>query len=373
MSRYLLVAPHNRSWGRAELAVRVAAQLRSEGHHARLLVHRMTEPLVRDAGLPYDLLGDRMGPLVAASIDAAVSSFEPDAIVYSDFATTRRYLAERGVRDDRFLLRYDAAAATLDIWDRRVTGASPDVLGRPLPFPDPDVSRRLLGRLTPVPIACERPAPGRFACLPERSAARRSGRRGGPKTVLFCTSPWQHGHALGNAGRCATRAVVSLLGRVVARMGPGVVLRHVGPRRLPLRAALGERYRWTPPLDARRMEAEVAQADLLVSANVSATTVSRAVVERVPVLLLENSRERGGVHPFRVWPLGYFRFLEPLLRGNGYRSAVRTIDLDEEQACEQMNGLLFDRAERDALAQNQDAYVRSVRRLPGAAQALAAL
>jgi hypothetical protein len=80
--------------------------------------------------------------------------------------------------------------------------------------------------------------------------------------------------------------------------------------------------------------------------------------------------EAAPLHPFHVWGLGLFDFLQPVVRGNPYFEALRLLEvLHEREFVEGCRGLLFDQHEREALRAAQAAFAASVRALPGPAQA----
>jgi hypothetical protein len=74
----------------------------------------------------------------------------------------------------------------------------------------------------------------------------------------------------------------------------------------------------------------------------------------------------GPLYPFRIWPLGYHRFLEPLLAGNPYADTLATAELlDEDGIMTVLEAALYDRATRDSYARARAAYHRTVAALPG--------
>jgi hypothetical protein len=134
--------------------------------------------------------------------------------------------------------------------------------------------------------------------------------------------------------------------------------------------------------------------DLFLSANITATTLGRAVAAGVPIMVVQNScggqtaveveamagstlsaslrswlEKVAPLYPFSVWPLGYAQFLKPLLRDNPFHEALNIFELLDEQglveACWQ---LLFDTAVRAKAIARQRGYEAQVHRLPTATQ-----
>jgi hypothetical protein len=414
--QHLLVAIHDRSWGRAEMAVRVAQELRTAGDQARFLLHNSVVPLVQDAGFPIQPVDDHMGGLVRLALDTLIRQVQPDSLIFFDYFNTCNYLLGLGIEDASFLLEYPCTIASLDTWDAALTGTRFDLFGRSegsLALGDVEARGeefdRIAHRLIPVPIAPIDDRPGKFACLPALSLRPLSGRgsdRGGwarrlgipdsHKTVLFCSSEWQQLRGDHESGRRIVRLLSRLMGAYLDRLGPTVHLIHVGPQSYSLQSVLGQRYHWQLPLGRAEFEELVASSDLLLTANVSATTIAWAIQMGVPVVVLENSRmlrsmdevesvvdgqlseaarvllrEALPVYPFRLWPLGYYAFLQPLLADNAYCQAFEMVEVVNERGvvsiCE---ALLFDAEAREALARRQCRYIEQVETLPSAAEVI---
>jgi hypothetical protein len=78
----------------------------------------------------------------------------------------------------------------------------------------------------------------------------------------------------------------------------------------------------------------------------------------------------GPLYPFRIWPLGYHRFLEPLLAGNPYADTLATAELlDEDGVMTVLEAALYDRATRDTYARARAGYHRTVAALPDTCEA----
>ena len=195
------------------------------------------------------------------------------------------------------------------------------------------------------------------------------------------------------AGRRLAEALPLLIDERVARLGKNVHVVHVGPEAYPMKA-LGARYTWMPQRSPARFTRVLAASDLLLSFNFSATTIVSAIASSVPVLLGVNSYEgeadaiaarlperpsdalrkwlkkAAPLYPFRVWPLGFWKYLAPLATDeNRYTTALRAVEvLDEPSFLAAMSALLGDARARADLQARQEAYRSEVMKLPAAAE-----
>ena len=173
---------------------------------------------------------------------------------------------------------------------------------------------------------------------------------------------------------------------------------HVGPQAFTGGEALAGRYHWIAQLHPDRFQALMATADLLLSFNTSATSTLSALASSLPIVLAINSHAGKTVgevaaalpeppaepvrrwlervvplHPFRVWPLGLYGLLSPVLAGNPFADAVRAVEvLDWPALTGACRELLFDAGARERVLRRQADYVRTVRALPAAADVMLA-
>jgi hypothetical protein len=303
--------------------------------------------------------------------------------------------------DTAFLERLPFPVVALDFWDLRRAGPEWDLGSETWPLP-PEAAR-FTRRLVPAPLASW-DTPGAFDALPE--AAADDGTRGAERAalglddeaplVLFTSSRFQQPELqVRKPGQRLARLLPRLLAERLEALGPRVQVAHVGPAPFAPLQAWGERYRWMGQVAGDRFQRLLRAADLMLSFNTTGTTTMAAVAAGLPVAAgMSSHRLRSAVEapavlghepspalaawlaeaaplfPFHVWGLGLFHFLEPVLRGNPYRDAVRLLEvLDEEGFVEGCRALLFDGAERARLKAAQAEYVAGIRRLPSAAAA----
>lgn len=334
----LILCLNRATWGEAYFARALADDL---GRSALVLAHETSATLFR--GVPQRLYRDATGPRVRALLHEV----RPSAVVLADLFTTSGTMAEFG-EDPADLLRLDVPLVGVDTWDLAVTGYRMDVFdgGR---YDIPRWIGRVSRRLRPAPFL--RPG-GRGSCRWLKPARPVRLLRDGRKTILFCTSRWQH-QVAGSA------SVLARLLDLVRRAGPELDVVHVGPE--PLKA--GRRYSWrppSPPEDFRRLLRDV---DLLLTANPASTVVGEAVAAGLPVLAVSG----GTPAPWTVWPLGLSRFTAPLWERNPLMKALQRTDLDDEAGLlDRLRRILYDFRERERLRAGQISYGRRLKELPTA-------
>ncbi len=411
--RHLVVALGRSSWGRAIMMRAIADELSAIGDEVIFLASESLSPLLSKASFKFEAVSDAMGPLIGLYFEHLIAEEAPATIILGDYFSNANFLDFHGVATEK-ILSESGKIFTLDVWDFQQTGYAIDVYGG---------QRRTLGRgheqewsrqfqaipykLKPAPIVAPTPFCDSFCNLPpdecykreDRHSARNSlGISATDKIVLFCTAQWQHATYDSDT---ATRLAVSLpalIADYLSGLGRSVHLLHVGPQAYDLHSRLPGRYHWLPQLAPERFDELLASVDLLLSANISATTIAKAMVYGVPVLVLQNSctaenreqaeaesphppsarlrrwlQDAAPLFPFSLWPIGYHRFLAPLLHDNPYVKALDVVELlDEQQVESSLAELLFDETAKEEQAHRQATYVSQVRSLPTGAQIIKA-
>jgi hypothetical protein len=395
--RVLLLALTPLGWGETAFAIHLAAALQESGYGVRVITQAMTVALFAGTGVPYETVSDDMLPLLPLLLDGLVEDFCPDVIVLCDIVTTERAFRHVGADPER-LFQYNIPVIGVDTWDGLRTGSMIDLFAgeslevatwsdlvprrlRPVPFLSP-----LCG-----PGACQYlPSPARAARHVREHVRREFGVGAKQRIILFCTAAWQHIKYDNVDGERLAAQLPLLVANYLALLGDSVHLVHIGPGRYPLDDILQGRYHWMPPQSPQILSATMAASDLLLSANPSATTVAKAVVSGMPVVVLQNSIRAASrdaalaqlespvmpvveswldatlpLYPFALWPLGYYHYLQSVFGANPYLQAVATVELCEGAiVLETLQTLLFKAESRDQLHHAQMGYLNLVRRLP---------
>ncbi|MCY1014426.1 DUF6365 family protein [Pyxidicoccus sp. MSG2] len=399
MSRkHLLLVLGPNSWGRGVMALRIAEELRATGGEALFVAADSVGPLFEGTGFRVERVAGHLGPLLELLLQDVIRTERPDALILCDFNSVHATLRAHRCGTEA-LTRHGLPLIAMDTWDYRESGF---VIDR-TDTESLAVSRwieALPWRLLPVPILRPELRPGAFRCIStdgsqradtRRAAAREAlGLSEADRCVLFCSADWQLAKHHPPATRRVIDAVNGVMARCLERLGPRVHLLHVGPAPVEAWSVLGSRYRPSPQVSDPEFDVLLGAVDLMLSANVAATTVTRAIVAGIPTVVLHNSRalhadgpspEQGGapswmlelfpLHPFLLWPLKYRAYLEPVLAGNSYCEAFERVELVEEERLEAVcRALLFEGPARSAHRQRQEDYLVRLGKLPTAAQVI---
>ncbi len=420
-NRHVILALNTKGLGEGLLGLNLARELQKEGDEVFFLAHESNQRLFQ-AGFPHMTFSDEAAALLQFYIKSCLLSVRATSLILSDYLTAMLFFEGVG-QDPRMLGSLGIPISAVDTWDSTRTPDHIDLFVDGFDQYVPQVPGYVKS-ICPVPFLAPHTDAGFYGSLPVRTTPRgkasNSFRKGlglpaHASVVLFCSAEWQHPGAppvkvrknsprgreyqkQWAMSRRLSEMLPVLLAEYLMRVGPEVHLVHVGPRAFDLRGRLEGRYHWQAPLSPGEFDRLLSGADLLVSANISATTITKAMVYEVPVLVLQNSvsgqtrseaeagmaappspwmsawlDEAVPFYPFALWPLGYHRFLAPLLSQNPYVKALEIVEMLDEAGVESaLHGLLFDPVRRAEQAHRQAAYLMQVRSLPTGAQLIKA-
>jgi hypothetical protein len=387
-------------WGEATFGLSLAERLRQRNERVCFFTHASNASLFAGTTFEHHVVDDRIGSRLGPLLKAWANERDVASVVLCDSMTADALLLRYGMAET-VVFELGGPVLGVDTWDYTARADAIDICFKRTV---PREWIRDIPRLLPCPIIRpdERPGVCSFVSQPvlstrsDRAEVRGTlGLRPDDAAVLFCTAAWQQQPAYGDAdaNRCVATFPI-LLAHYLSELGPDVHLIHVGPAPMASLRELGERYKWLPP-QGGQFDRLLGAVDLLLSANVSATTMTRAILSRVPVLVLGNAcrarhmddamawlgdratplvtewlHDALPLYPFSLWPLGFHDFISPLLQRNPYTDAIERVEwLDHRAVVERIQALLFSASARAALQQRQDHYRRCLGRLPTAADA----
>jgi hypothetical protein len=379
------VAVNESAFGEVVFGLRIGAELRARGDRVTFLAPGAHADLLR--GVEHAPLASD-DPRPDRRVLDLVRRLRPDSVVLFDAASVLITLEQRRI-SPRFLRRLDCPVIAHDCWNLPRTGLRIDM--GPGFWPIPRAALGFDRRLLPVPTCAPDRRAGAYDALPRPPSISRHKARAAlgigarERIVLMATAWFQEPalHAFEPIARWA-RALPELLAGHLAHLPKSTRIVHVGPRAWrPLGRRLGERYQRRAQCSPEDLSRLLRAADVLLSFNLTSSTVASAIAARLPVIMGTCSsllptqhaprvarwlRKHAPLHPFHIWPGGFHRFLTPLLRRNPYRDVIEIVEvLDEPAFAEALDRVLGDPPAANEIRARQERYELRVRRLPAAA------
>ena len=397
----LFLALSSAGYGETLIGLSLARSLRDQGHKTHFIIDCISSGILSGGEFPHTVLEPQMGPLITLLMDSVIAEFKPEVIVLADYFTYCGVFSKRYKVDPWFIEQYGIPIVPIDIWEWHESEFAIDVfVNKKMP-----VSRKILSMeaaLRPVPLcrlSTQRDSVFPFAlqagAAPVSSRTREHLRTalGVPKDaklVMLASAKWQMPTLSDDNGNRLADAVPALLAHYLKRLPDSVHFVNVGERPAALSQLPQDRLHLIPSCAQTRFNVLLGSVDLFVTLNLGATTLTRAVMTGVQGLVIENSIAGVGprdlepldatlplddftrgwlaktmpIYPFRMWPLGFHDFLEPMLTDNPYLGTFARVQLlDGSNICTTVERMLFERATIDRYKDAQHKYARMVAEL----------
>lgn len=398
--KLLFFALSTAGYGETTIGMSLAEQLRPLGVDSHFICSPISEKVLKRTGVRYTTIDQRMGRLARLLIDEAVSDFGPHAIVLADYFTFTGVFENRFGLEPWFVEEYQLPILPIDIWEWEKTPFAIDMFEE-----DRTVDKRILEmdvHLRPVPLAHPE-RQGRAYPFRLWEGSERVSRRTkhhlfttlglGPKDrlVMLTIAPWQQlpeDRYLSAIGTQVLRGVPRLLAHYLRQLPPTTHFMVVGQLPPEMASIPADRVHAIPPCSPARFTSMLGSCDLLLSLNVGASTLGRAVQSDIPAVVLTNGfavrdpedierveAELSGLtpavrewlagmlplHRMRMWPLGFHDFLDPILTANPYTEAFLNVEmLDEAAVVEGMDRALYDTATREQMTAARARYLATL-------------
>ncbi|HEY8473290.1 MAG TPA: DUF6365 family protein [Natronosporangium sp.] len=391
-------------WAYGELTIATEFARRMSGEFRPLfLIPPSHRRLVAGAGLAHQVLVPNAGKINRIQLHDIQHVHRPALVVLADslnFDFCERHYGLR--RSD--LRVFDCPIGTFDDFAWGLPGAWMDTYGFRAKYDGQISMAGLSFRLRPCPLNNPVGDPDEPGVYPyplladvadrattERDAVRRElGLRPGRPVVLVAGAAWQQlggAYPRVNAFVAACRA---MLERLLTRLLEHADVLAVGPP-LVFRDGAPAGFHPLGPVEPARFRRLIQAVDLHISSNIGSVSLHRLALAGVPSVVLMNSlrKQRGRVwserpgqlkltefarrvvagvdylYPYRMFPVGWYHFLGPLLAGNPFSDVVTHLEVfDDETALARILPLLADGPERQRLAQARETYLAALRKLP---------
>lgn len=208
------------------------------------------------------------------------------------------------------------------------------------------------------------------------------------KVVLIVNSPWEYvevGRSLESVR--LLEWIPKIIQQYLSTLKIPITVLHVGGRKWTGTEELQLDYKHFSNVPSEEYNRMIHCADLFCGTNMISVTLSRAILCGIPTVLFQNdkvidferlevildrmpawyvqmAKEVKKVMPFKVFPWGWYRFLEPVMRNNKYEELFDIAPVFKPQKCmEVIRRSLLDEEHKKMVAGNLDEYIQQLKQL----------
>lgn len=356
--KYLFIVTSYWAFGELQIAVDFALKLRTLGHKALFLIPPSHENKVKEKNMPYRILIPNARALNKLLFCDIEESFKPDFIVLSDFLNYAFCETHYGLLEEDLLI-FSGRIGAFDLYNFALAGKKIDTYG----FRAKEISKLSVDNydflLQPCPVnqLFQDKGPNCFRYrifdgIPARTEDEYQKARtslhidASEKIIVMTGAVWQSSFKPYKQVKEMVAAVDDRIIEVIRSLPKNYKVYWVGPRfqEFPKELTQVRHVKGLPPA---QFEMLVDSGDVFVSANYISTSMVRAALRGVPVVLLGNSylkrqgefrslahgreieelKQMDTLYPFRMFPVGWYSFLEPAVRKNPFYELAKCVEV----------------------------------------------
>lgn len=400
------------AYGELLIAIEFAIRARAAGYQSIFLIPPSHRSIVEQYAFPYTTLIPHSGAINRALLLDIQYFHKPGLVILADFLNYSFCERHYGLTiDDLKLL--DAGVGTFDNFGWQRTHGGFDTYGFQAQRQGNLAIDTYAFRLQPCPLNRPQPPEDRhthaYALLEEprwqdataKEVARRQLGINHDKVVLLTTARWQHSHAAYPRVERFVQICNLALEQILLHLGEDVAIISIGPSLLFSDRPPANFYPCVQVLP-NEFALYMAATDLFLANNICSTTLHRVILSGIPAAVLYSSlcKVDGALHfadvgmsqnglsqhaaqlladveycyPFRMFPVGWYYFLNTLLQDNDFCNTYFRLELFQEAVCiERIAQLLYNEHMREELRQHSRAYLHTLAQLPSVSTVLTTL
>lgn len=394
------------AYGELGIACEFALRAREAGHKPYFIIPPSHDKTIEKYGFPYTTLLPKSGQVNRILLTDIELRLKPEIILLADFLNYNFCESHYGLTPDDLRI-FSGKLGTFDNFDWVITGNQMDTYGfRADKFGEIDV-RRYGFRLCPCPIvnphSGERENTYHYSLftqnLPYRADATKEwkikiGLPTDKKLILFTHAPWQESYKQYPDVEAFVKASNEVFYYLIKCLAKEHTVLCIGAKGY-FSECENDHILYKEQLPPKEFEQFLLATDLFISRNITSTSLARAVLSGIPSVNFSNSlffsktkllrkdqlpfkpialvdailEKLERCYPYRMFPVGWYKFLAPVLKNNPYGKTLLLLEqFDVTNSLKRINELLEEDERKERLQQSLRQYKQTLNELPSVAQ-----
>jgi hypothetical protein len=385
------------AYGELLIAIEFARRAESYGYRALFLIPSSHEAIAKHEGMAYQILIPRGGKLNRLLLRDIEEVYRPDFVILADFLNFSFCDRHYGLCHDDLEV-FSGKLGAFDLYDFKSTSGYSDTYGfRSKNFKDLSLESYSF-LLQPCPVnkvlRQESSKSFRYSLFDPmdeltvdrwESARAELGVAKDEKIILMTTATWQETHKLYAEIQPFIKACNAAMEEIISNLPQSAKVVSIGSRTL-FKEKDYKRFKHLDKILPKDFQKWVNACDLFVSNNYISTSMIKIVLLGVPTLLLSNSFIKrngkklcvGGIkrdepellrdislaYPFRLFPVGWYKFLENIVNDNAFFSLPVREELFNIEGVNEKTRRILNDSTRDINSEKRMQYREAISTLP---------
>lgn len=401
------------AFGELLIALQFAKRLKKSGFKPYFFIPTTHEKILKESDLPYSLLFPKLGRVNRVLFQDYQNNYNPEFIILADFINY--YFCERhyGLTVDDLKI-FKGRIGTFDDFDWGLIKRRMDTYG----FSASTVSEVDINdfgfKLAPCPIANPllnvEAEEGKFyyplmdKLLDYNDIVKKKTRKElqlpiDRPIIMLTSAVWQETYKLYPHVKSFVSVANNTFKNILKRVSKDSIILYVGPATFLGDTKVPDNVKMLNQLPPKLFEKYAVASDLFLSRNITSTTLAKISLSGIPSIMIKNSlgftaetkdsfktpfklseqvknelQNLDICYPYRMFPVGWHTFLEPVIKNNPYTQVVPEIELfDENQCVEKIRSVLECSVTKKKIESNVSRYKKLLDDLKTPSQILQSL
>ncbi len=389
------------AYGELLIALQFARNIQKSGYKPYFLIPPCHQKIIKEYNIPHTLLIPNAGPVNRILMKDIEQLYKPRYVILSDFLNYSFCERHYGINTEDLKI-FSGKVGTFDNFDWKLRRSMMDTYGFPAKTVRSVNVDNFGFRLNPCPIinplagACKDryPYPLVDNYLEYNDTVRENTKRelGLPlkKPLLLTTSAaWQQKYMEYENVKSFVELSDDIYYKIIGECAKDSTVVYVGADKDHILSGC-DNVILLKSLPTSEFDKYACASDLFISRNVTSTTLARLALSGIPCVTVMNSlsfnkktgdainiphnidaslRERiQGLelcYPYYMYPVGWHRFLEPVVKNNPYSEIVSLVEqFDIESSMQTIHEHLHSKEVRDIKAQKVNQFKKHLESLP---------
>lgn len=359
------------AFGELLIAQYFARQVAASGYEPYFIIPPTHEKVLKESGYKYTVLFPKMAKINRILLKDFQHRYRPKLVILSDFINYHFCEKHYGLTQDDLEI-FEGRVGTFDNFHWKLEEREMDTYG----FRAKEVSNVDIDsygfRLLPCPIVnpsddCREKGEYYYPLndnyldydRPSKMKLRTQLSLPQDKPIGLVTSAaWQSTYRQYPHVKSFVRKSSDAFMDILRSTFKNGVIVFVG-KKPPLESQNGTQVIHFDRLNPFEFEKYAMASDIYISKNISSTTLARFSLSGLPTAVLINSKpdvdglSEGEHYPFRMFPVGWYNFLNPVLKNNPYAQLVNEMEIfDSSETVAKLKTLLHGKTAREACKYN---------------------
>lgn len=358
------------AYGELLIGLEFAKRLKEHEYDIHFFIPPSHKLILEQEGLDYTILIPNAGAINRILFQDHELRIHPEFIILSDFLNYNFCERHYGLKKEDLSI-FSGRLGTFDNFDWSLEKRPMDTYGFPASIASKVNVEDYGFQLIPCPIANSKMKNSKtrfyyplieqyikYNEVEKRKERELLGISADQKIILLTSASWQETYKQYNHVVDFVNEVNHKVNEILQEMSQYAKILCIGSKN-SYGLKQSENVMMLDSVAPKEFERYIKACDVFVSLNLTSTTLAKIACSGIPCLVLTHAKngEQGSDYPYRMFPVGWYSFLEPVCRNNAYMNLLEEADVfQKEEVVSLLKKMVFEKDYRNNVKEKAKKY-----------------